>query len=290
MPRYAVIECEDSPKWADGFASFMLPAFKESDEEEWVVFKTAIDGSLPSASEKWDGFVLTGSHYNTRDGVPWQAPLMDYLRTIHVPSGEAGSAVAASAPRVIGICYGHQLIAHTFGGQVDTNPSGRFVLKAERLVPTPALAAQSFASDFVELDADGTTVRVRDVHDGLVASRSSSDEVLSAAKDAAWVPALGLLESHGDCVRALPADATLLASSPSCTHEMVLTGTNFLSTQGHPEFDYKSCIAERTWPAVVGERQRLSKEEQADAMASFEAPRHSRLLLEMLRRFLKRRG
>lgn len=165
------------------------------------------------------------------------------------------------------------------------------MLKSEQLVPTPHLAQQGFASDFVEFAPDGSGgVLVKHVHDDLVSPTSSTDEVLAAAKGAEWMPHLGLLESHGDCVAELPPSALLLAHSASCAHEMVLTGQNILSIQGHPEFDYSHCIAEKIWPAVVEVNKRLSDEEVADAQASFKRPRHSRLILEMMRRFLKRRA
>lgn len=293
MKRYAVIECEDSPKWVDGFSAIMLPAFREGGDgdEVWDVFKTAVDGSLPSPDDKYDGIVVTGSHYNVRDNVAFQDALVAYLRAVLVPAGgdEAGK------PRVVGICYGHQVIAHALGGRVDFNPGKRFFLKSERLVPTPMLATQPFAADFVAAqprggEGGGVCVRVRHVHDALVCPASSSEQVLAAAKDAEWGAHLGLLESHGDCVAELPPCGVLLASSSSCAHELVLCGANMLTIQGHPEFDFQSCIAEKIWPAVVDTNKRLSDEEVAEARASFAQPRHSRLVLEMLRRFLKRRG
>ena len=100
---------------------------------------------------------------------------------------------------------------------------------------------------------------------------------------------MALIVSHGDCVREMPPGATLLASSASCEHEWLQCG-NFVGIQGHPEFDLQTAVRERIWPAVVGVRRRLDEAEQADALASFEQPRNSRLVCEVLRNFLKGRA
>ena len=105
MGRYAVIDCEDSPKWADGFSTYLLPAFREDDDEVWEVFRAAAKLELPSLSDKFDGIIVTGSHYNVRDNMPFQAPLVEYLKAVLLQPGEVDDG---SKPRVVGICYGHQ--------------------------------------------------------------------------------------------------------------------------------------------------------------------------------------
>lgn len=314
--RFAVIDCEDSPKWENGFAAYMKPAFSEApEEEEWTVFRLAVDGGLPSPDDNYDGVIITGSHYNVRDAKPWQERLFAYVRAVVAAGREAEAAKGAAEPeaapseaggagampslpppapprhvtRLVGVCYGHQAIGASLGGVVDYNPGRRFVLRSERLTPTPALAAQPFAAGLVEAvpSGDSTAVRVRDVTDDAVGPATPSAQLLAEAARAGWTDALGLLESHGDCVADLPPGATLLASSPSCAHELVLHAPNALSVQGHPEFDYQSAIVERIWPAVVDTNHRLSPEEAAEARGTFARPRHSRLLLEMMRRFLR---
>jgi GMP synthase (glutamine-hydrolysing) len=60
------------------------------------------------------GVLVTGSSAMVTDRHPWSERSADWLR----------AAVEAETP-TLGICYGHQLLAHALGGEVDYNPSGR---------------------------------------------------------------------------------------------------------------------------------------------------------------------
>ena len=58
--------------------------------------------------------VVTGSSSMVTDREPWSERTAAWLR----------DAVSARTP-VLAICYGHQLLAHAFGGKVEYNPRGR---------------------------------------------------------------------------------------------------------------------------------------------------------------------
>jgi GMP synthase (glutamine-hydrolysing) len=61
-----------------------------------------------------DAFIVTGSSSSVVERAPWMESACVRLRRV----------VEAGTP-VLGICFGHQLLAHAFGGRVEPNASGR---------------------------------------------------------------------------------------------------------------------------------------------------------------------
>jgi len=59
------------------------------------------------------GVVITGSHAMVTDNLPWSLAIEDWIR----------QSRAHNIP-ILGICYGHQLIAKALGGVVDYHPKG----------------------------------------------------------------------------------------------------------------------------------------------------------------------
>ena len=75
---------------------------------------TVIDGEHLPEPAKCSGVVITGSAAMVSDRHPWSEYSAQWLL----------QAIAARVP-VLGICYGHQLLAHALGGVVDFHPRGR---------------------------------------------------------------------------------------------------------------------------------------------------------------------
>lgn len=71
------------------------------------------DAPLPPAPQSLAGVVVTGSSAMVSDREAWSEALVPWLR----------AAVAGGVP-LLGICYGHQLLAHALGGEVGQHPQG----------------------------------------------------------------------------------------------------------------------------------------------------------------------
>lgn len=68
--------------------------------------------ALPEAASL-DAILITGSPAGVYDDEPWIAPLMQFIR----------DAAAAGIP-MVGICFGHQVMAEALGGKVEKSDKG----------------------------------------------------------------------------------------------------------------------------------------------------------------------
>ncbi len=70
-------------------------------------------GNYPARMDECDGYVVTGSKKSVYDDEAWIRDLGAYLQ-----------ALDTARARVVGICFGHQLIAHYMGGRVESAELG----------------------------------------------------------------------------------------------------------------------------------------------------------------------
>ncbi len=142
--------------------------------------------SLPNPEET-AGVVITGSHAMVTDHHEWSENTTAWLQdafAVHVP--------------ILGICYGHQLLAYALGGRVGDNPKGREV---------------------------GTVEVYR-------TEEAAGDRLLREPETA-----LKAQVSHSQTVLSLPPEATRLAYSDLDANQAFVFGGRVWGLQFHPEFD-----------------------------------------------------
>ncbi|MCC6007069.1 MAG: gamma-glutamyl-gamma-aminobutyrate hydrolase family protein [Rhodobacteraceae bacterium] len=86
--------------YEDMFARLLAPEGLET--RCWNV----VDGVFPDSPCAADGWLITGSRHGVYEDHPWIPPLEDFLR----------AALDAGRP-VVGICFGHQIMAQAVGGR-----------------------------------------------------------------------------------------------------------------------------------------------------------------------------
>ena len=74
-------------------------------EASFDIIPVAYGAEFPDPSD-YEGFVLPGSEVGVYDDTPWMRPLEDYLRLLR-----------DLRKPLLGICFGHQMMAHSFGGR-----------------------------------------------------------------------------------------------------------------------------------------------------------------------------
>ncbi len=184
------------------------------DFEDWIAQGLGLDvGSLevvaayrgealPPASAL-RGVVVTGSPAMVTERAEWSERAARWLAEV----------VEKDVIPVLGLCYGHQLIAHGLGGEVGTNPRGREMGTVE-----------------VRFEEAG--------RDGAVPCEGDRNAIPGPGPrslfESASFPAH---MSHVESVLRPPDGARVLASTALDPHSVLVFGPRQWGVQFHPEFD-----------------------------------------------------
>ncbi len=143
------------------------------------------DAPLPASAAGYDGVMMTGSPLSVTQVEPWMERAADFMLT-----------AAARGTPVLGVCFGHQLLAHAHGGRVVRSTQGREIGTVE-----------------VRLSAEGR-------EDALFAGLPGSFAVQT---------------THEDVVERVPEGATLLAGNAHTPIQALAYGPRIRGVQFHPE-------------------------------------------------------
>ncbi|KAH9806242.1 gamma-glutamyl peptidase 3 [Citrus sinensis] len=191
--RYALfLAAKDSDyvlKVYGGYFNVFVAAFGE-EGERWDLFRV-VEGDFPDFNElhKYDGFVISGSPYDAYGNDNWILKLCFMLQTLD-----------AMQKKVLGICFGHQVLCRALGGKVGKAYTGWDIgLRRVRIVND--LAPCSFLEDLGEIPGS-----------------------------------LSIMECHRDEVWKVPIGAEVIGFSDKTGVEMFTIGDHILGIQGHPEY------------------------------------------------------
>ncbi|KAK3009274.1 hypothetical protein RJ639_014317, partial [Escallonia herrerae] len=154
--------------------------------ETWDMYRVAA-GDFPDDGEivHYDGFVITGSCNDAHGNDAWICKLLNLLKKLD-----------SMKKRVLGICFGHQILGRALGGK-----TGRAI--------------------------SGWDIGVRTVH------LSPSSKLLGSLT---MPSLMSVIECHQDEVRELPPKAEVMAWSKKTGIEMFRYGDHIMGIQGHPEY------------------------------------------------------
>ncbi len=179
-----------------------LPSVKAArgDFEDWIALglglsvgevevAVAYQGEALPDPETIGGIVVTGSPGMVTDRAEWSEASAAWLAKL----------VEGDAMPILGLCYGHQLLAHGLGGEVGTNPNGRETGSVEVRFLLP-----------------------------------EGDASLAPLFEGGAHPAH---MSHLESVLRPPAGAEVLAETDQEPHAVLRFGPRQWGVQFHPEFD-----------------------------------------------------
>eukprot|EP00455_Lapot_gusevi_P006282 TRINITY_DN12695_c0_g1_i5.p1 TRINITY_DN12695_c0_g1~~TRINITY_DN12695_c0_g1_i5.p1 ORF type:complete len:269 (+),score=78.25 TRINITY_DN12695_c0_g1_i5:61-807(+) len=188
--KFAVLITGPTPSYCEqmyGHFGRVFANMLKDDGEDWDSYEV-MNNVFPTdeQAESYHGFVVTGSRFSAHDNLDWMVRLKEFCRQMYDKN-----------KKIVGICFGHQLLSNAFGGESGRAPVG-WEVGVKELHPTV-----HFAEVFPQL---------AELH-----------------------APLNILESHRDQVLRLPPDAVLLASSDRTPIEMYTISDRVLCMQGHPE-------------------------------------------------------
>lgn len=104
-------------------------------------------GEIPDAATEADGWLITGSRHGVYEDHPWIAPLESFVQQVY----------AAQVP-LVGICFGHQIIAQALGGKVEKFHGGWNIGHTEYDFEGARLALNAWHQDQVVQRPEGARV------------------------------------------------------------------------------------------------------------------------------------
>lgn len=115
--RIAILDAVPETYWSDDLgitdSQKFIDLLQPLDADAHFDVFYASKNQFPNDIDDYDGILITGSPCSVHDEHDWIARLAELIREAQ-----------AKSLRIVGSCFGHQLVAHSFGGEVSHNENG----------------------------------------------------------------------------------------------------------------------------------------------------------------------
>jgi GMP synthase (glutamine-hydrolysing) len=185
--------------------------------------------SPESVQQKYCGVIFSGSRFNTTEDIPWLESACEWIRKV-VGRGRTniGSGSEPLFP-VLGICFGHQLLAKALGGVAGFNPNGPELGSVRLTLRHPPLnSSDIFGKDLLWHRLLGDAEAMEQTPPPTTSTTSARVELCTDE----WLVA----EVHWQSILELPAGAVSFAASDLDLHQWVRFAHGVYGTQFHPEY------------------------------------------------------
>ena len=192
MKRVAILLCDtpaENIKLSYGdYHKLFVDLLEKNDEYLFTAFDVVNAQAYPVEPSVYDVYILTGSKYSAYEDEDWINRLKTFIRL----------ADKIDSIKMVGVCFGHQIIAEALGGKCEKNPLG--------------------------WEVGWEQIYITDIGKELLFDHL--DKV---------VDSLAIQEMHQDHVTVVPNGFYVVASTKKSFCQMMIKNGKYWCIQGHPE-------------------------------------------------------
>ncbi|MCA9837862.1 MAG: hypothetical protein KC422_13170 [Trueperaceae bacterium] len=177
---------QEEEEWGNRQLESFQAFFAQANSPVSLTEYRVTEGELPALPNEYEAYIISGSAAGAYEDKPWILELSKFIQTVY----------QAGEQKLVGICFGHQILAHVLGGETQKSSKGWGLGRRELQL-------------------------------------GNVPEWMTSIPD---VSRSALYYAHQDQVVRLPEGSICLAGNDFCSFEMFTLRNQVFGIQGHPEF------------------------------------------------------